>query len=166
MVLLDGYIIRFIPREKGLHSVEVFSNGKPLGDSPYKVLIGEVLPDVNKVICTGSGLSYGRTGIKLFSNILIKFKSFIMQINSIQIVGEYSEFQIATEGSGFGSLDVSVDGPSQVNLICRNVFEKPLKFLYKPSSPGLYKINVCFAGKPIPLSPFIVEVSGGFNISM
>ena len=64
---LDGYIIRFIPREKGLHSVEVLSNGKPLGDSPYKIFVGEVLPDANKVICTGSGLSYGRTGVNLFS---------------------------------------------------------------------------------------------------
>lgn len=64
-VSADQHAIRFIPRENGLHSIDVRFNGSHIPGSPFKIRVGEVGQDGDPglVSAFGSGLERGTTGI-------------------------------------------------------------------------------------------------------
>ena len=60
----DKYAIRFIPRENGLHSIDVKFNGSHIPGSPFQVRVGEPgqSGDAGLVSAYGAGLEKGTTG--------------------------------------------------------------------------------------------------------
>lgn len=57
------YAVRFIPRENGLHYVEVLFDGYHIPDSPFRIMVGKVdAADAGKVTAFGDGLHTGTTG--------------------------------------------------------------------------------------------------------
>lgn len=64
-VSADQHAIRFIPRENGLHSIDVRFNGSHIPGSPFKIRVGELGQDGDPglVSAFGSGLERGTTGI-------------------------------------------------------------------------------------------------------
>ena len=62
-----------------------------------------------------------------------------------------------TVNAGSGALAVTVDGPSKVQLNCKEV-QEGYEFTYTPSAPGDYLITIKYAGNVhIPGSPFKVQ---------
>ena len=62
--------------------------------------------------------------------------------------------------AGSGALAVTVDGPSKVQLNCREV-EEGYEFTYTPTAPGDYLITIKYAGNThIPGSPFKARITG------
>jgi len=61
---------------------------------------------------------------------------------------------------GAGTLSVTVDGPSKVDMDCNEV-EKGYEVSYNPLVPGDYFVTVKYNGKNVDGSPFKVVVSGG-----
>lgn len=51
-----------MPRENGLHLVNVKINNKPLRNSPYRVIVGTHVGDASLVQATGDGLLSGYIG--------------------------------------------------------------------------------------------------------
>lgn len=60
----DKYAIRFIPRENGVHTIDVKFNGTHIPGSPFQVRVGEPGQggDAGLVTAYGTGLERGTTG--------------------------------------------------------------------------------------------------------
>ncbi|CAF3874766.1 unnamed protein product [Rotaria magnacalcarata] len=134
----EHYAIRFIPRENGVHWVHVRFNGRDIPDSPFRVVVGHANADPGRVFASGSGLYQGETG-------------------------HPCEFLIDTMNAGAGALAVTVDGPSKVQLDCKEVSEG-YRVSFTPTAPGDYLITIKFAGINIAGSPFKCMV-GGMNLN-
>ena len=79
---------------------------------------------------------------------------------SCKPTGEQCKFTVNTQSAGSGALAVTVDGPSKVQLNCREI-EEGYEFTYTPSAPGDYLITIKYAGNThIPGSPFKATISG------
>ena len=84
----------------------------------------------------------------------------MVQRQVIFLAGEQCKFTVNTQSAGSGALAVTVDGPSKVQLNCREI-EEGYEFTYTPSAPGDYLITIKYAGNThIPGSPFKATISG------
>ncbi|CAM4756036.1 unnamed protein product [Rotaria magnacalcarata] len=137
----DHYAIRFIPKENGVHWIHVRFNGRDIPDSPFRIVVGQANADPGRVFASGSGLRQGETG-------------------------QPCEFLIDTTNAGAGALAVTVDGPSKVQLDCKEVIEG-YRVTFAPAAPGDYLISIKFAGINIAGSPFKCTVGGsGYNANL
>uniref|UniRef100_A0A3Q3J7Y0 Calponin-homology (CH) domain-containing protein n=1 Tax=Monopterus albus TaxID=43700 RepID=A0A3Q3J7Y0_MONAL len=133
----DQHAIRFIPRENGVHSIDVRFNGSHVPGSPFKFRVGEPgqAADPGMVSAFGPGLEGGNTGVA-------------------------SEFIVNTCNAGSGALSVTIDGPSKVKMDCQECPEG-YKVSYTPMAPGNYLISIKYGGpQHIVGSPFKAKVSG------
>uniref|UniRef100_A0A8D3AGN1 Filamin C, gamma b (actin binding protein 280) n=1 Tax=Scophthalmus maximus TaxID=52904 RepID=A0A8D3AGN1_SCOMX len=131
----DQHAIRFIPRENGVHSIDVRFNGSHVPGSPFKIRVGEPgqVGDPGLVSAFGPGLEGGTTA---------------------------SEFVVNTCNAGAGALSVTIDGPSKVKMDCQESPEG-YKVSYTPMAPGNYLISIKYGGlQHIGGSPFKAKVSG------
>uniref|UniRef100_A0A8C8LL55 Calponin-homology (CH) domain-containing protein n=1 Tax=Oncorhynchus tshawytscha TaxID=74940 RepID=A0A8C8LL55_ONCTS len=133
----DKHAIRFIPRENGVHSIEVRFNGSHIPGSPFKIRVGEIgqVGDPGMVSAFGPGLEGGTTGAA-------------------------SDFVVNTCNAGSGALSVTIDGPSKVKMDCQDCPEG-YKVTYTPMAPGSYLITIKYGGPShIVGSPFKAKVTG------
>ncbi|KAM8740219.1 filamin-C-like isoform 15-T15 [Acanthopagrus schlegelii] len=133
----DQHAIRFIPKENGVHSIDVRFNGSHVPGSPFKIRVGEPgqVGDPGMVSAFGPGLEGGTTGVA-------------------------SEFVVNTCNAGSGALSVTIDGPSKVKMDCQDCPEG-YKVSYTPMAPGNYLISIKYGGpQHIVGSPFKAKVSG------
>ncbi|XP_073688386.1 filamin-C isoform X2 [Garra rufa] len=133
----DKNVICFIPRENGVHSIDVKFSGSHIPGSPFKVRVGEAesVGDPGMVTAFGPGLEGGRTGVP-------------------------SEFVVNTCKAGSGALSVTIDGPSKVKMDCTECLEG-YKVSYTPMAPGNYLICIKYGGpQHIVGSPFKAKVTG------
>ncbi|TDG96446.1 hypothetical protein EPR50_G00228400, partial [Perca flavescens] len=133
----DKHAIRFIPRENGVHSIDVRFNGSHVPGSPFKIRVGEPgqVGDPGMVSAFGPGLEGGTTGVA-------------------------SEFVVNTCNAGSGALSVTIDGPSKVKMDCQECPEG-YTVSYTPMAPGSYLISIKYGGpQHIVGSPFKAKVSG------
>ena len=75
------------------------------------------------------------------------------------VTGQASIFTIDTSDVGAGTLAITVDGPSKVDLSCNEV-DEGYEVAYTPMVPGKYFVTVKYNGNNIKGSPFSVQVSG------
>ncbi|XP_037316973.2 filamin-C isoform X1 [Pungitius pungitius] len=133
----DQHAIRFVPRENGVHSIDVRFNGSHVPGSPFKIRVGEPgqAGDPGMVLAFGPGLEGGTTG-------------------------GTSEFTVNTCSAGSGALSVTIDGPSKVKMDCQESTEG-YRVSYMPMAPGNYLISIKYGGpQHIVGSPFKAKVSG------
>ncbi|XP_024140416.1 filamin-C isoform X1 [Oryzias melastigma] len=133
----DEHAIRFIPKENGVHSIDVSFNGCHIPNSPFKICVGEPgqVGDPGLVSAYGTGLEGGTTG-----NVL--------------------DFIVNTCNAGTGALSVTIDGPSKVKMDCQD-YPEGYKVFYTPMAPGNYLISIRYGGpQHIVGSPFKAKVSG------
>ncbi|XP_072922819.1 filamin-C isoform X2 [Hemitrygon akajei] len=128
--------ISFTPKEVGEHVVSVKKNNRHVTNSPFKIMVGaSEIGDASKVKVSGKGLVEGRTF-------------------------EVSEFIVDTRGAGYGGLGLSIEGPSKVDINCEDQEDGTCKVTYCPTEPGNYIINIKFADRHVPGSPFTVKMTG------
>lgn len=130
----DQWALRFIPKENGVHLLNIRCNGIHIPESPLHMRIGIDDADPAAVQAYGQGLKEAKTGTKM-------------------------DFIVDTCAAGVGTLAVTIDGPSKVSMDCTEV-EEGYKVRYTPLAPGDYFITVKFNGYHIPSSPFKVPCSG------
>ncbi|XP_053149776.1 filamin-B isoform X3 [Hemicordylus capensis] len=133
----DRYAVRFIPRENGIHAIDVKFNGSHVVGSPFKVRVGEPGQADSPALVTayGPGLQSGITGLQ-------------------------SAFTIDTTKAGPGTLAVTIEGPSKVKMDCQEAPEG-YNVMYTPMAPGNYLIGVKYGGPShIAGSPFKAKVTG------
>ncbi|KAG5835871.1 hypothetical protein ANANG_G00248600 [Anguilla anguilla] len=129
----DGtYSVEYTPFENGVHSVEVLYDETPVPKSPFQVGVTEGC-DPTRVLAQGPGLKEALTE-------------------------QPNNFSIITRGAGIGGLGITVEGPSESKMSCKDNKDGSCHVEYIPYVPGLYDINITYGGKHIPGSPFKVPV--------
>lgn len=78
-------------------------------------------------------------------------------------VGVPAPFSIATQGAGSGGLGLTVEGPCEAKIECQDNGDGSCAVSYLPTAPGEYHINILFAGRHIPGSPFTAAVTAPFD---
>ncbi|KAG6438839.1 hypothetical protein O3G_MSEX000265, partial [Manduca sexta] len=131
----DQWSIRFMPRENGVHNINVKFNGVHIPASPLRIKVGKDDADPAAVHAHGPGLGTVKTGVK-------------------------TDLIIDTCNAGAGILAVTMDGPSRVSMDCTEV-EEGYKVRYTPLAPGFYYMSVKYNGHHIVGSPFKIEAQGG-----
>ncbi|XP_066554329.1 filamin B a isoform X1 [Amia ocellicauda] len=129
----DGtYAVEYTPFENGLHSVEVLYDDVPVPKSPFQVDVKEGC-DPSRVLAKGPGLKEALTE-------------------------QPNKFSIVTRGAGIGGLGITVEGPSESKMSCKDNKDGSCNVEYTPYVPGLYDVNITYGGQHIPGSPFKVPV--------
>jgi len=122
------FLIRTVPKENGLHRVYLKFNGQNVPATPISVYVRQTGSDATQVVATGDGLYSGETG-------------------------QRCEFFVNTVDAGSAPVSLSINGPSNVNLISQSVAEG-YHVHFIPNASGEYVINVKYGHMPIPGSPF------------
>lgn len=128
------YALRFVPRENGVHFVDIKLNDHHIPDSPFAILVGSTAADPAMVCAYGDGLENGKTNLK-------------------------NKFVVRTTGAGSGLLAVYIDGPSKTALSCREL-DEGYEFSYTPFAPGKYLITIKYGNIDIAGSPYASTVVG------
>ncbi|XP_053303290.1 filamin-B [Pleuronectes platessa] len=129
----DGtYRVEYTPFENGVHSVQVLYDDTPVPKSPFRVTVSEGC-DPSKVVASGPGLQQALTD-------------------------KTNKFNIVTRGAGIGGLGITVEGPSESKMSCKDNKDGSCSVEYVPYTPGLYDVNITYGGEHIPGSPFKVPV--------
>jgi len=134
-----GYVVDFTPTELGDYSLNIAFGGTPLSHLPYRF---RCLPSsgADRVRAFGSGLSAG-------------------------IAGRQAEFIIDTRRAGQGGLGVTVEGPSEAALRCRDNGDGTCLVAYLPTVQGDYSINITFNDELICGSPFIATIVNEVDVA-
>ncbi|ERL95534.1 hypothetical protein D910_12796 [Dendroctonus ponderosae] len=124
----EGYLVNFTPTQLGEYLLGISFGGEPISHRPFKLtcLTGS---DPTKVKASGPGLHKG-------------------------IVNRPAEFIIDTRGGGGGGLGVTVEGPCEAAINCRDNGDGTCSVAYLPTEVGDYGINITFNDNHIPGSPF------------
>uniref|UniRef100_A0A665V265 Filamin B n=1 Tax=Echeneis naucrates TaxID=173247 RepID=A0A665V265_ECHNA len=129
----DGtYGVEYTPFENGVHTVQVLYDDTPVPKSPFQVSVTEGC-DPSRVVATGPGLQQGLTE-------------------------KPNNFSIITRGAGIGGLGITVEGPSESKISCKDNKDGSCSVEYVPLTPGLYDVNITYGGEHISGSPFKVPV--------
>lgn len=128
----EGYVVNFTPTEVGEYRLSVTLGGQTVGrpgvGGPFRVTCTPA-SDPGKVTAHGPGLSGGPAD-------------------------RPAEFTIDTKRAGQGGLGVTVEGPCEAAINCRDNGDGTCSVAYMPKEPGDYVINITFNDFPIPGSPF------------
>jgi len=128
--------ISFTPKETGEHLIKVLRLGRPIPNSPFKIHVGESeLGNAGRVRVYGDGLRAG-------------------------MAHQDCQFFVDTRQAGYGSLNLSIEGPSKALIDCRDSADGACQMTYRPSEPGTYIINIKYANQEVPGSPFVVTIGG------
>lgn len=115
-------------------------SGRDVPKSPFNVNVEGVAGDSSKVSATGPGLRPEGVSVK-----------------------KPTYFDIHTENAGAGAPEVIILDPlghkTSVAAKLRQLEQNIWRCDYTPTAVGLHSVNVFYAGKPIPNSPFGVRVS-------
>nr|CAD7457189.1 unnamed protein product [Timema tahoe] len=124
----EGFLVNFTPTELGEYLLSISFGGEPVSPTPYRFTCMHG-SDPTKVHATGPGLERG-------------------------VVGNPAEFCIDTRGAGQGGLGVTVEGPCEAAINCRDNGDGTCSVAYLPTEIGDYSINITFNDHHIPGSPF------------
>lgn len=124
----DGYLVNFTPMELGEYLLGICFGGEPITRQPLRLNCVDG-SDPSKVRATGAGLHGG-------------------------LVSRAAEFVIDTRGAGQGGLGVTVEGPCEAAINCRDNGDGTCSVAYLPTEPGDYGINITFNDRHIPASPY------------
>eukprot|EP00731_Ephydatia_muelleri_P018455 Em0011g495a len=116
------------PDEAGDYQVDVEFADQPIVGSPFSVNVQWSM-DPSRVKAYGSGLEGG-------------------------ICNDWAEFTIDMSRAGEGSLNLEIGGPCEAKVEVDELPNGTARVRYLPLEPGEYKINIYFAEKAIPGSPF------------
>ncbi|MGH0123640.1 UNVERIFIED_CONTAM: hypothetical protein FKN15_012780 [Acipenser sinensis] len=147
----DGtYAAEYTPFESGVHALAVMFDDVPVPGSPFQVGVAEGC-DPRRVQAHGPGLQEALTH-------------------------KPNKFTAVTRGAGIGGLGITVEGPSESKMSCKDNKDGSCSVEYTPYTPGMYDVNITYGGQhvpgvhalavmfddvPVPGSPFQVGVAEG-----
>ena len=135
----DGtYSVVYYPTTTGKYTINITFNGTQIPKSPFKVNV--IQTNSAKCKAYGPGLEKG-------------------------FVGQSNDFKIETKGAGEGGLGLTIEGPSEAKIECKDNGDGSCDVHYWPTDPGDYNINILFADKHIPGSPFKAKIKYPFDAS-
>ncbi|XP_076681202.1 filamin-A-like isoform X2 [Andrena cerasifolii] len=129
----DGiYHVIYIPCEEGCYTIDILYHDIPVPGSPFSVNV-ERIGDPTKCRAYGPGLKQG-------------------------YVNKHNKFVVETKDGGNGGLDLSMEGPGEVKVACKDNYDGSCDVEYVPTKPGDCQVSIKFAKQHIPGSPFRISV--------
>lgn len=129
----DGtYSGSYMPLEQGPYTVDISYDNMPVPGSPFQTT---AVPgcDPSRVKAYGPGLEHGFTH-------------------------QPNPFTVESRGAGQSNLGLSIDGPVEAKMTCKDNHDGTCDVEYTPVKAGPYDISVKYADQHIPGSPFHVAV--------
>ncbi|KAL9897671.1 filamin A protein cher isoform 2-T2 [Glossina fuscipes fuscipes] len=136
----EGFLVNFTPTQLGEYLLSICFGGTPITPRPFRLQCLGV-GDSTKVRAFGPGLERG-------------------------LVGQPAEFMIDTRGAGQGGLGVTVEGPCEAAINCRDNGDGTCNVAYLPTESGDYTVNITFNDCHImgsPFQPFILPLPNLHN---
>lgn len=133
----DGYLVNFTPTEVGEYWLNISFGGQAVLQKPHKLMC-TYGSDPSRVTAFGPGLEHG-------------------------VVKHPAEFVIDTKRAGRGGLGVTVEGPCEAAINCRDNGDGTCSVAYLPMEAGEYIINITFNDEPIPGSPYQASIVPDVN---
>lgn len=128
------YSVKFVPREMGVHTVDVKHRKRHIPGSPFQFTVGPITDGgAAKVRAVGPGLDGAS-------------------------VSSPAEFMVYTREAGAGGLSIAVEGPSKAEIDFEDRRDGSCVVAYRVSEPGDYAVSIKFNDEHIPNSPFSVYV--------
>lgn len=135
----EGFLVNFTPTQLGQYILSICFGGTPITPRPFCLqCVGGV--DCKMVHAIGPGLEGG-------------------------IVGQPAEFLIDTRGAGTGALGVTIEGPYEAAINCRDNGDGTCNVAYLPTESGDYTINITYNDNHINGSPFQPRIISFPNLS-
>ena len=129
----EGYLVNFTPNELGEYLLSIQFGGQRLTPAPIRFTCTPGGCSQN-VRAWGPGLTYG-------------------------MVCRPAEFIIDTREAGQGGLGVTVEGPCEAAINCRDNGDGTCAVAYLPTEEGIYTVNITFNDGHIYGSPFTAAIS-------
>jgi filamin len=130
----DYHAVRFLPKENGIYYVHIKFNEAHIPGSPFPILVGKLSSDPALVLANGDGLTKGESG-------------------------KAAKFTVVTTNAGSGALNVVIEGPSKVAIMCQEV-DEGYEFTYTPMAPGDYLITIKYCNITIAGCPTMAKITG------
>jgi len=134
------YSCHYTPTMEGPYTVTIKFAGQNIPKSPFTVGVKGFAGDASKVTASGPGIE--KTGV---------------------ITKERTYFDVFTKNAGMGAVDIVILDPSGHRDTTRPTITQKSDDVwhveYYPTNPGLHSVNIFFAGKAIPNSPFGVSIA-------
>lgn len=159
------YACQYVPKMEGNHRVTVQFAGSQVPKSPFDVDVRGYAGDASKVSAKGPGLepTGNQIGKQTFFEVFTKG---IYCVVRNRVIGVLRWWFIL--GAGEGLVEVVIMDPSgRKDTVVPNVKQMPdgvWRVDYTAHELGLHSVNVFFAGKPIPHSPFGVKIGPGTSL--
>jgi len=129
------YQCKYLPKEAGLHVVDVKLEGQGIKDNPFRINIATP-SDPSKSWAEGPGLH------QAFDNRPAKFKVHVVDKNGKPVAGEPVEVKVCPKAGG---------KDAQVNVVDNG--DGTYDVSYMADTPGKYVIHTNLQGKPIKDMP-------------
>lgn len=135
----EGFLVNFTPTQLGEYILSICFGGTPITPRPFHLqCVGGA--GCRMVHALGPGLEGG-------------------------IVGQPAEFLIDTRGAGTGALGVTIEGPCEAAINCRDNGDGTCNVAYLPTESGDYTINITYNDHHINGSPFQPRILSFPNLS-
>lgn len=130
------YRVEYLPKQPGVHSINVFFAGKAIPKSPFGV---KVAPSCDAKKCRAYGRGIQARGVR---------------------VGDVADFRVVTKDAGEGVFKAIVKGPDGYELPLRvnKANQSTYECGYNPTREGPHQVHITYGGAHIPKSPYQVEV--------
>ena len=153
------YMASFTPWMQGHHTVEIYWGDLPVAGSPFVLEVVKPV-DRGKVSLSGDGLK------KAIAGQYAEFTITAMEANLVDsgiMTVTMTEDKAASSQENFQKDDIPDDLELKINIKDNANGTYLVKYLVP--NPGIYEVNICIEGNPIPKSPFSVRVVPGPNAS-
>ncbi|CAF4485672.1 unnamed protein product [Rotaria socialis] len=172
----------YVPRESGLHSVNIFFAGRPITNSPYGVNVASSsissYDDIKDRFTPSEEDNYSSIELERSKSTTsvdtiyhVRFKNASdakkcraygrgIQPKGIR-TGDVAEFRVFTKDAGDGVMKALVTGPEGLEIPCRITKANSTTYEcgYVPTRIGPHTVNITYGGAHIPKSPFPVDVT-------
>ncbi|CAF3849734.1 unnamed protein product [Rotaria sp. Silwood2] len=171
----------YVPREPGLHSVNIFFGGRPIPNSPYGVNVSSSsissYDDLRDRLTTSEDdyyssieLERSKSTTSVDTIYALRYKNASdakkcrvygrgIQPKGVR-TGDVAEFRVVTKDAGEGIMKATVTGPDDSEIPCRVTKANSTTYEcgYVPNRTGHYTVNITYGGAHVPKSPFPVDV--------
>lgn len=154
------YTCTYTPKVEGKHKVIVKYSGTEVPKSPFEVEVKGNPGDASKVKCEGPGLKPKGPSVGKQTHFDIDTSS-----KFFSMVKKFYQIYACILEAGIGQVEVQITDPNgktnSVPFRLRQDGDDPKKYRceYEPVLQGPHQVQVNFAGKPVPNSPFRTVVA-------
>eukprot|EP00118_Oscarella_pearsei_P005089 m.22748 g.22748 ORF g.22748 m.22748 type:complete len:766 (+) comp28394_c0_seq1:137-2434(+) len=141
----ESYSVKYTPNAPGIHKFHILWGTSAIPGSPFEVEIKSRAQSSNASMCIVQGTSLQGAGT--FS------------------IGDVCSFTVETSNAGLGHLNVKAGGPIQDSSEVQVEDHGNGKYtiFLRPTMPGEFRLDVLWAGSPVPRSPFVFQFGNVIN---